>query len=73
MAGWPCSLRARWIRPADLAEDVQRLFDDLAKRRPDRRHVVAGECMPVVDVFETERDGRDRPRLPGVAADASAS
>ena len=40
-------------QPADLTQDVQRLLDDLAKGRPDRRHVVTGECMPVVDVFET--------------------
>lgn len=56
--------------PADLAEDVQRLFEDLARRRPDRRHVVAGECMPVVDVFETDRNVEIVLDLPGVAADA---
>ena len=39
------------LDPADLAEDVHRLLDDLSKRRPDRRHMVAGECMPVVDVY----------------------
>ena len=57
-------------QPADLSEDVHRLLDDLARRRPDRRHVVAGECMPVVDVFETERAVEIVLDLPGVAADA---
>jgi HSP20 family protein len=58
------------LDPADLAQDVQRLFEDLARRRPDRRHVVPGECMPVVDVFETERTVEIVLDLPGVAADA---
>lgn len=57
-------------QPADLSEDVHRLLDDLARRRPDRRHVVAGECMPVVDVFETERAVEIVLDLPGVASDA---
>ena len=57
-------------QPADLAQDVQRLLDDLVKRRPDRRHVVAGECMPVVDVFETEKTVEIVLDLPGIAADA---
>lgn len=56
--------------PADLAQDVQRLLEDLARRRPDRRHVVAGECMPGVDVFETDRTVEIVLDLPGVAADA---
>ncbi len=58
------------LDPADVAEDVHRLFEDLARRRPDRRHVVAGQCMPVVDVFETERTVEIVLDLPGVAADA---
>lgn len=58
------------LDPADLAQDVHRLFEDLAKRRPDRRHVVAGECMPVVDVFETDRTVEIVLDLPGVAAEA---
>ena len=56
-------------QPADLSQDVHRLLDDLARRRPERRHVVAGECMPVVDVFETERAVEIVVDLPGVAAD----
>ena len=58
------------LDPADLAQDVHRLLEDLARRRPDRRHVVAGECMPVVDVFETDRTVEIVLDLPGVAADA---
>lgn len=52
-----------------LVEDVQRLLDDLSKRRPDRRHMVAGECMPVVDVFETERAVEIVVDLPSVASE----
>lgn len=56
--------------PAGLSEDVQRLLDELARRRPDRPQRVAGECMPVVDVFETGRSVEIVLDLPGVAADA---
>jgi HSP20 family protein len=56
--------------PADLSDDVHRLLDDLARGRPDRRHVVAGECMPLVDVFETERTVEIVLDLPGVSAEA---
>lgn len=57
-------------QPADLAEDVHRLLDDLARRRPEQRHMVSGECMPVVDVFETDKAVEIVLDLPGVAADA---
>jgi HSP20 family protein len=57
-------------QPAELSQDVHRLLEDLAKRRPDRRHVVAGECMPVVDVFETETAVEIVLDLPGVDGDA---
>lgn len=57
------------LDPADLAEDVHRLLDDISRNRPDRRHVVAGECMPGVDVFETEKSVEIVLDLPGVAAD----
>ena len=58
------------LNPAELSQDVHQLLDDLARRRPDRRHVVAGECMPVVDVFETDRTVEVVLDLPGVAPDA---
>ena len=57
------------LNPAELAEDVHRLLDELSRRRPDRRHMVAGECMPGVDVFETEKTVEIVLDLPGVAAD----
>lgn len=57
-------------QPVDLADDVHRLLEDLARKRPDRRQLVAGECMPVVDVFETERSVEIVLDLPGVTADA---
>jgi len=53
-----------------LADDVGRLFEDLAARRPERRHVVSGECVPLVDVFETDRAVEIVLDVPGVAADA---
>ncbi len=55
---------------ASVTEDVHRLFEDLSKGRSDRRHTVSGECMPVVDVFETERAVEVVLDLPGVTADA---
>jgi HSP20 family protein len=58
------------LDPADLAQDVQRLLEDVARGRPDKRHVAAGECIPVVDVFETDRAVEIVLDLPGVAADA---
>ena len=57
-------------QPADLAEDVHRLLDDLARRRPDKRQLVAGECMPVVDVFETDKAVEIVLDLPGVDPEA---
>ena len=57
-------------QPADLSEDIHRLLDDLARKRPEKRQLVAGECMPVVDVFETDRTVEIVLDLPGVTADA---
>jgi HSP20 family protein len=54
----------------DIGHDVRRLFEDLARRRPERRHVVAGECLPLLDVLETERAIELVLDLPGVGADA---
>ena len=54
----------------DLSQEVRRLFDDLSKRRPDRRHVVSGECMPLLDVFETDRSIEIVLDVPGVNADS---
>ena len=54
----------------DLGHEVRRLFEDLAKRRPDRRHMVSGECLPLFDVFETERTIEIVLDVPGVMAEA---
>jgi HSP20 family protein len=53
----------------DLGPEVRRLFEDLARRRPDRRHVVSGECLPVLDVLETEKTIEIVLDVPGVVAD----
>ena len=57
------------LDPGLLADDIRKLFDDLARKRPERRHMVAGECMPVVDVFETEKNLEIVVDLPGVSGD----
>jgi HSP20 family protein len=54
----------------DLGQEVRRLFDDLSKRRPDRRHVVSGECMPLLDVFETDRTIELVLDVPGLTAES---
>jgi HSP20 family protein len=53
----------------DLGQEVRRLFDDLSRRRPDRRHMVSGECMPLLDVFETDRTIEIVLDVPGVTTD----
>lgn len=37
----------------DVSADVRRLFEDLSRQRPERRHQITGECLPLLDVFET--------------------
>lgn len=54
----------------DLGQEVRRLFEDLAKRRSDRRHMVSGECMPLLDVFETERTIEIVLDVPGVVTNS---
>jgi HSP20 family protein len=54
----------------DLAHEVRRLFEDLAKRRPERRHMVSGECLPLQDVYETERTIEIVLDVPGVAVES---
>jgi HSP20 family protein len=53
----------------DLGPEVRRLFEELARRRPERRHVVPGECLPLQDVYETERTIEIVLDVPGVTAD----
>ena len=38
----------------DVTADVRRLFEELARQRPDRRQAIVGECLPLLDVFETQ-------------------
>lgn len=54
----------------DLSQEVRRLFEDLARRRPERRHMVSGECLPLLDVFETERTIEIVLDVPGIAPDS---
>ena len=54
----------------DMGHEVRRLFDDLSKRRPDRRHMVSGECMPLLDVFETDRTIEVVLDVPGVTPES---
>jgi HSP20 family protein len=53
----------------DLGQEVRRLFDDLSRRRPGRRHMVSGECMPLLDVFETDRTIEIVLDVPGLTSD----
>jgi HSP20 family protein len=53
----------------DLGQEVHKLFDELNRRRPDRRPLVSGECMPLQDVFETEQTIEIVIDVPGVTAD----
>ena len=53
----------------DLSHEVRRLFEDLARNRPDRRPIVSGECLPLQDVYETDRTIEIVLDLPGVTLD----
>ena len=54
----------------DLSHEVRRLFEDLARRHPDRRHMVSGECLPLLDVFETDRSIEVVLDVPGIASES---
>lgn len=56
--------------PTDLAHEVRRLLEDLARGRPDRRPFVSGECSPTLDVLETDTTVEIVADLPGLSADA---
>ena len=53
----------------DLGHEIRRLFEELGRRHPERRHLISGECMPLQDVFETERSIEIVLDLPGVTTD----
>ncbi len=50
------------LDPVDLAQDVHRLFEDLSRRRPDRRHVVALRILIKADVVLIVGE-KERPAL----------
>ncbi len=50
------------LDPADLAQDGHRLFEDLSRRRPDRRHVVALRILIKADVVLIVGE-KERPAL----------
>ncbi|MGE0814867.1 MAG: Hsp20/alpha crystallin family protein [Vicinamibacterales bacterium] len=50
----------------DVSADVRRLFEELLKQRPERRHQIVGECLPLLDVFETREAIELAVDLPGV-------
>jgi HSP20 family protein len=52
----------------DVSADVRRLFDELVKQRPERRHQITGECLPLLDVFETHEAIDLLLDVPGVLA-----
>lgn len=52
----------------DVSADVRRLFDELARQRPDRRPPMGGECVPLLDVFETQEAIEVVVDVPGVPA-----
>jgi HSP20 family protein len=54
----------------DLSQEVRRLFEELGRRHAERRHLISGECMPLQDVFETDRTIEIVLDLPGVSADS---
>jgi HSP20 family protein len=55
--------------PPDLAHEVRRLFEDLARQRPERRPFVSGECSPTLDVLETEHSLEIVVDVPGISAE----
>lgn len=57
----------RFIEARELADEVRRLFEELARARP---HICHGECAPLVDLVETAEALEIRMDLPGVSRDA---
>ncbi|MEP7117964.1 MAG: Hsp20/alpha crystallin family protein [Acidobacteriota bacterium] len=52
----------------DVSADVRRLFEELSRQRPERRHQITGECLPLLDVFETHDAFELLLDVPGLAA-----
>ena len=54
----------------ELAEDVRALFDDLAASLKHEQRAYAGECHPVLDVYETDESLEVIVDVSGVPAEA---
>ena len=67
MAGWPSALLSAEL--GDLTEDVRRLFHELGQGGIGRG-ATAGDCLPPLDVLETDDSVQILMDLPGVAANA---
>ena len=64
MAGWPSVLLSAEI--GDLADDVRKLFQELGP--PAGGRGAAGDCVPPIDVLETDEAIEVLVDLPGVPA-----
>ena len=58
------------VSEAVLAREVQRLLEDLERQRPGQRPLVAGECIPPVDVLESHDTVQVVVDVPGVSLEA---
>jgi HSP20 family protein len=67
MVGWPGVLLSGEL--GDLAEDVRRLFQELGSQSAGRA-TAAGECVPPLDVLETDDSLQILMDLPGVPVSA---
>ncbi len=54
----------------ELSVEVSRLFDELERAFPGRRHLAPGTCSPLLDVLETDAAVELVMDLAGVAPDA---
>lgn len=64
MAGWPSVLFSAEL--GDLTDEVRRLFQELDHEHPGRA-TAAGDCLPPLDVLETEESVQILMDVPGVA------
>lgn len=65
MTAWPSVLHSAEL--GDLAEDVRRLLQELGAS-PGSRSTAAGDCVPPLDVIETDEALEILLDVPGVAA-----
>jgi HSP20 family protein len=55
---------------ADLADDIRQLFDDISKSLPREHRALSGECVPAIDVRETDQVVEVTVDVAGVSAEA---